>query len=479
MKKYIFLIIIILLISACSDILDENPKAISTEKFYNTVDEIADATNAIYAPLKGTYAFGIYIPRIMEANADYGYARSGFTSDYQGYSATIITRIGLIWTQLYLSIRNANLVIKNTPNSSGTTDGEKAKYLGEAKFLRAFTYFTLVRFWGGVPIRTEGNMDEINLARSSVNDVYSLILNDLKYSEENLPDVPRLVGAPSKWAAKTLLADVYLNLKDWRNARDKAAEVIKSGKYSLVNVNKSDDFNNLFGSTVSTTPEEIFYMKYIDGTSSDYGWYFLMDLHYSTSTYFGKQGWGNIYTTTDNLVIKNWDNGDLRKQYNLYSCDLGIGTNTLLFKKFYNKDAKTNFSGNDYPLYRYADLLLIYCEAETQTNSAPTADALECLNKIHRRAYGYDPSLVSSSDYKIENYNKDSFIDLIIKERGYETLTEGKRWLELVRTGRASKIISDVKNISIADKHYLMPIPVVETSYNKSIDPIADQNPGY
>ncbi len=480
MKKIIYSICALFLLGACNDILEEEPKSIATETFYNTVDEVEAATNAIYYPIRNDGCFGCNYPAIMVSLADNTYGKASFASlsEYQGLDATNISRTGSIWTQLYLSIRNANLVIQNTPNGSETTEDEQNQFIGEARFMRALDYFFLVRCWGGVPIRTEETMDEINIARSSVEKVYELILSDLAYAETNLPDNPRLAGTPSKWVAKTVLADVYMQLKDWDKAEDLAREVIDSGKYSLVQVTKPSDFDNIFGPDIPNTPEEIFYLKYTRGESNE-GWKFILYNHISGSGYYGAGGYYAFYTTTDNAVIKNWDDNDFRKQNNLYSWDIGLGDNTLLFKKFCDPDATTKYGGNDYPMYRYADLLMLYAQAATKANNAPTADAVECLNKVHRRAYGLDPETVSAIDYQLSDYDKDSFIDLILKEQGYETLNEGKRWLELVRTGKVEEIIKETKGIDIASKQYLFPIPTSETSYNDSISSTTDQNPGY
>ena len=468
------------LLTACNDVLEENPKSIATETFYNTVDEVEAAANAIYYPIRLEGCFGCNYPATMESLPDYGYGRASFASisEYQGLDATNIARVGSIWTQLYLSIRNANLVIQNTPNGSETTESEQEQFVGEAKFLRALDYFYLVRCWGGVPLRTEETMDELNISRSSVSDVYNLILSDLLYAEEHLPDEPRLIGTPSKWAAKTLLADVYLTLEDWTEAKTKAKEVIDSGNYSLVKVTEPADFDNIYGPDIENTTEEIFYLKYTRG-ESDEGWKFVKYNHVSGSGYFGAGGYYAFYTTTDNLIMKNWDENDFRKQNGFYRWDIGIGSNTLLFKKFCDPDATTSYAGNDYPIYRYADLLMIYAEAATRANSSPTEEAVECLNKVHRRAYGLDPETPSSIDYLLSGYDENSFIDLVIRERGYETFNEGKRWLELVRTGKAAEIIKEVKGITIAEKQYLFPIPTSETSYNDSISATTDQNPGY
>jgi len=399
-------------------------QTLATETFYNTASEVASATNAIYKPLKG-WNFATTFPALMECMPDYGYGRGSWASNsnYAGLDATNTARVGDTWSELYFAIRNANLVIKNTPNSSEITDNEKAQFIGEAKYMRAFCYFNLVRCWGGVPLRTEETMSELEIARSSVDDVYDLIISDLEYAEQNLPDAPRLIGTPSKWAAKTFLADVYLNLKNWGNARDLAKQVINSGKYSLVNVNVADDFYEIYGPNVINTTEEIFYLKF----STSEGWDFTMFAHHPGSKLHAGGGYYGHYTRTDNPVIANWDDNDLRKEFILYTWNIGIGSNTLLYKKFITPEE--THAPNDYPWYRYADLLLIYAEAANQANNGPTADAIECLNKVHRRAYGFDPEIPSPVDFKINDYDIESFLDLVIKERGYETMYEGKRWL--------------------------------------------------
>ena len=113
-----------------------------------------------------------------------------------------------------------------------------------------------------------------------------------------------------------------------------------------------------------------------------------------------------------------------------------------------------------------------------QTES-PTDQAMEYVNQVHRRAYGQPSKIPSSIDYVRSDYDANSFNQLILKERGYETAYEGKRWLDLIRLGIAKQTILATKGIVVADKDLLWPIPTVETNYNKAIDPVADQNPGY
>ena len=106
-------------------------------------------------------------------------------------------------------------------------------------------------------------------------------------------------------------------------------------------------------------------------------------------------------------------------------------------------------------------------------------EAMDALNQVHRRAYGHDPNAVSAVDFEVADYPGDAFIDLIIKERGYEFQLEGKRWVELKRTGKLVSTILEAKGKVVTEADYLWPIPVAEMSANKALDPATDQNPGY
>ena len=178
---------------------------------------------------------------------DYGNSRGSQTpvSLYQGLDNTNITRVSAVWDNLYQSIRNANIVIKNVPNGNDISQAAIDLYVGEAKYLRSLIYFVMVRNWKGVPLRTENNMTEINVERASIEEVYALIESDALAAEASLPDAPAQPGKPTKWAAKTLLSEIYLNLGRWEESSVKAQEVIASGKYSLVPVSVSEDFQKI------------------------------------------------------------------------------------------------------------------------------------------------------------------------------------------------------------------------------------------
>ena len=468
----------LLFFSSCENMLEESPKTLAIENFYNTAEEVETAVNSIYSPLRGL------IPEqtvILDTHTDWGYGR-GSRADYnamQGFNAANIINAGARWNAFYLSIRNANIVIENAPKGSNISQDDINKNVAEARFLRAFNYFQLVRNWGSIPLRTEKNMTEADIVKSSVADVYTLIVSDLIFAENNLPEEQSLVGKPTKYSAKTMLADVYLTLDKFSEARDLANEVIQSGKYSLVPVTSKTDYQwKLFGPDIVTTPEEIFYIKY--SRLAGYGNFMLWILNHPNTGNFNYGGAYAHYGDATNPFYTSWNNSDIRKSL-WDKINFGLGSNTLVSSKYIEPKAveKSQGAGNDHPIYRYAEVLLIYAEASCMASNAPTTEGIEALNKVHRRAYGYDPNTPSTIDFKTSDYTKSTFQDLVLQERAYEFIFEGKRWYDLKRTGKAAAVIKAAKGITIAEKAYLWPIPVSELDFNKALDPITDQNPGY
>ncbi len=477
MKKILIYLILLLPVTiACKDLLEENPKAVAADLFYSTASEIESAVYAVYAPLREGMSTLWFV---NAGESDYAIGRLSFLnmSDFdQPWNSTNISRSDGVWTSLYQAIRNANLVILNAPNASSVKTEVINKYIAEAKFLRAFSYFQLVRNWGALPIRTEKNMMEPDVARSPIADVYSQIVSDLEFAESNLSVTSDQVGRANQYAAKAMLAHVYLQLERWSDARTKALEIINSGKYSLTAISSSDDYYKIFGPTITSSSEEIFYLKYnYDSPSA-----ITRFRHFPGDPYFNATGaYAKYADSTTMKVIKEWDYKDLRKKFMLYNWNIGFGTTTVLFKKFIDPSAPSSGGTNDYPAYRYPDILLFYAEADCMVNNGPTADGVEKLNMIHRRAYGYNTKSTSPVDFQLSQYNKDSFINLVLQEGLYEQMDEGKRVLELKRTGKLKECVKTNRGIDLAESHLLFPIPSVEYNYNKAIDPTKDQNPGY
>ncbi|MGD9555421.1 MAG: RagB/SusD family nutrient uptake outer membrane protein [Mangrovibacterium sp.] len=396
-------------------------------------------------------------------------------------NSSSIGRTDNAYKAFYEAIRNANLVLKYVPPIEMDETVKKA-LLGEARFLRALSYYLLVRSWGGVPLRTEPveSVSQTSIKRATPEEVYTLVVEDLKYAETNLPNAQQLVGRPTKWSAKTMLADVFLYTEKWQEALTKANEIITSGVYSLVPVTKASDFELIFGPTANTSSEDAFSLKYSrsNGSSSIPQQYAL------ANSAFSSDGWGSFYGLPTFPLLRDWDHNDLRWQFNIYTSypkkDGTIVQNPsdrpLLFGKFKDPGFAPGH-GNDFPIYRYPEVLLIFAEADNQINNGPTQLALERLNMVHRRAYGYPPAAVSPVDFTLQTApTAQAFRDLVLRERAYEFLCEHKRWFDLIRTKTVKQVTLEAKGVVISDNFLLFPIPQQEMDNNPSI---GQQNPGY
>lgn len=489
MKKLFIALGSALLFASCSKMLEEKPEdRLFSQSFYKTATDAAAAVNAIYTTFKDQNSYAFRWPQVYQPMEDYatGKGQYLFFGQYKALPSTAIAITDGAWASWYTTISTANIVLKYVPDIPMST-AQRTAFLAEARFLRAFSYFELVKGWGAVPIRKNPTEDPEATGgkREAVADVYAFIISDLKFAEDNLPAVPSLAGRPSRWAAKTMLADVYLLREDWTNARLKADEVIQSGAYSLVNVKQASNFDQIFSADVTTSTEDVFAIKFTRianlGTQ-------IPAFYHNSDAAWASRGFGTFSSRSTYPLIAQWSNGDLRKTYDLYT-QYPNKSGTLItnpsaepirFGKFKDAKAPDNTAHSiSYPVYRYPDALLIYAEAASQEANGPTALALERLNTVHRRAFGFSPTVPSAVDFSLAGQTASTFRNLVLTERAYEFMCEnGKRWRDLVRTGTAAQVIKAVKGIDIVQAAYLFPIPQQEIDNNPDIDQ-KDQNPGY
>ena len=484
MKKVILFGLLVLMHTSCSEFLEEVPMDRLTEvNFYTTLEEAVSAVSAIYVPLRDNLDDNYWTN--IDILSDYWMGRGSTRpmSIYQGLDQTNINRTSATWGHLYRGVRNANIAIERIQEMETIIEEEKAPLIAEARFLRGYTYFNLVRLYGPVPLYLETVVED--MSRKPLDEVYTAIINDLKAGEIDLPDTPDQFGHPTKWSAKAMLAEVYLTTGDFLAAKNKAKEIIDANVYSLVEVSVADDFNKIFGPGANGTTEEVFYLKFSheDGTTYPHKLLWDKDQYSPFGSYV-------TYGLTNNNFLLNWNSNDLRKQFNIFSQYINrytgavetLPTSTpILSCKYRDLAAPSNGNyANDATILRYADVLLTYSEAAVMADNAVTATAVEYLNKIKRRAYGYPSGSVSPVDYPATGWTVSSFRDVVIQERGYELFLEGKRWFDLKRLGpdKLKEICLLNKGFEVKDLHLLWPIPQQEINTNPDIDP-EDQNPGY
>lgn len=232
MNKTIYSIVILLALSlsACEDLLKEVPLDLYTaENYYDSDKKLVSGVNGCYKQISSSAYYGLTFRRDIEFYTDYcagigdgwsgaqafvGGGGTNFNSDHP--------QIKSMWSTFYNTIARCNQMIADVNRSVNTTEDVKLRVIAEAKFIRALTYFNLVRCWGEVPLRKEVVKDyetEMHVALSTRKEVYDFIIEDLKYAEqycwnrkEEKAGLINEVGRATKLAAKTLLAKVYLHI---------------------------------------------------------------------------------------------------------------------------------------------------------------------------------------------------------------------------------------------------------------------------
>lgn len=473
--------------SSCEDwgLLEERPKRIDATTFMSNEEEVQSVINSMYSQIRRDPGFGRYLSVLPEALADYSYGRGNYATSY----STGLTTGGAgfskdTWAVLYRVIRFGNEIL-NEIDRAPLTEDQYNRLAGEVRFLRAFSYSFLVKYYGAVPFFNEKNMDDFNKPRTPEEDIWKFIVDEASAAVEMLPEVPEKYGRPTKYAASLLKAEACLYLERWEEAEEAARYVVQSGKFSLVELSVADDFEKVYSHTANGTSEEIFYIKYNRDLGSSFTWMF-----FCTPNPIYNTGALGIYTDyVNNNFIANWDENDFRYQYSLYRQTAngtlnGLTRTGMICLKYRDREAAGANMAIDFPVYRYADALLYYAEAICRNQGQPSATAMEMINIVHRRAYGLAPTVPHVSDYKLADYNTfDKFMDLLLQERGYETIFEGKRYCDLKRCGKLAEYAmkaGKIESVSeVGDAAYWWPIPTDEFNYNTALDPTKDQNPGY
>ena len=342
---------------------------------------------------------------------------------------------GLNYQYAYRALANANIVIRY---AEGKTDTVVLQSYGAAKFLRAYCYLRLVQYYGGLPIKLGGESAIDKPSRNTTEQLYDLIISDLKSAITVLPDfVAGSTYKPSKQAAHALLARVYLETGKNAEAKTEAMTVISSGKFTLDN-----NFSNLFG-YASTSTENIFRIGE-NSTSANSG----LALAYNPATSVGN------YWIDSNLV-KSYESADKRRALYSYKLNTNLGLWVYYSTKFPGE------MNHAYPVLRYSELFLIAAEADAR---AGTVD----VTRYNTLRTARNASTKSNSDFATPQ----DFINEIEKERRREFVGEAVRWQDMRRYGKA---IPFLQSKTRPAGYVLLPIPEREIFLN----PNMKQNTGY
>jgi len=466
MKRFIvYLLFSSLLVSTsqtgCKKLLEEKPKATAALGELDPV-LLEQMIIGAYEPLtrsrgrlwESTVGLGF---ELMSEYADGGPSQLSW-SNYNNVMSNP-NSLSQPWTTLYEAIGRANLLIANLEANTSLSDSTKKRAYGEAYFIRAVCYYFAVRVWGKVPMRLKPiqNSNDVALAKSDIPVIYDQVITDLKFAETALPNTVAAInaGRATAGAAKTALAEVYLTRGDYQKARDKAKEVIDNK--TLYGYDLETSLTTVYSPTLATNKEDIFSLKF--SQVLDRGAFMASYWADSKAKLAGYSVSGNKFGGIMSWapLIKNWDSLDQRKKFGLYTsyiingvltpAEIEPGIYDVRMGKYKDPNAPIDTgNGNDFYFYRYADVLLIFAEAENKLNG-PGALAYDAVNRIRRRAYGVNINIPNATVDLATGLTQTQFDDVVFRERGYEFLGEAKRWFDMVRTGRATQLITDVRAV--------------------------------
>ena len=524
MKKNILAFsIILLMVTSCNDsFLDKELIGVNTQNgSLDKPENVRAALNGCYAHINGGDWYQMIFPRfLMESSSDDGWGGNDYQDRPGELGLTNFTGIfpsnGYVtefYKTMHNGIRNANFIIKGLGSVSTISPELKAQYTGEAKFLRAFFYFELVKNFGGDIILNSFDANDATLfpARSTEAEMYSTIIEDLKEAVKLLPERDQYkssdIGRASKGAALGLLAKAYLFSKDYTNAESTAQQLISTNKYQL-----EQSFSRIFEPENVNGKESLFEVNYTNASGFSNGP--LPGVVSGAASVDGGWGWFGLTSDLENAYIAEGD--DIRRKATILKAgeevDNEIPTRIFPRHLINEKPAHTSFRyyrkfyiplskrvGDpwrfNHIFLRYADVLLIHAEASAFNNKA--TQALNSLNLVRARVKLTPKSNLSGDDLKKAIWN----------ERRLELAGEGTyRWDDIRRiTVNGKKLIASllgpngtfVKYNTTVNKdpvetighreninkgfffkegvHELWPIPKFVIDANKNVV----QNPGY
>jgi hypothetical protein len=386
-------------------------------------------------------------------------------------------RTQALYSGCYKAIQGANNVIANYTATTGDKPTIDA-IAGEAYFVRAISYYWLVRLYGNIPLITDPTFSEstLTISKSTPADVYKLIEADLIAAEGLVPNTKRDPGRPNKGTVKAYLADVYLTEAGWplkqtdkyALAAAKAKEVIDNkdtyGFQLLPTYAKLFENDPTQNGTSETVMQLSAFMGEGSTTNANYGWSAMpgeesgWDDFFSEIDFFNSFPAGPRKDATFRTVFKKSDGTTITWQQSQ--------TQHPYYLKFYIKGEVKNWASSvPEQMMRYAYVLTLYAEAQARATGAPDALAYESINAIRQRA-GLTP---------LSGLSGPAFAAAVVQERAWEFAAERVRWFDLVRlemveSANSNKNANDLQAIgAITKEDYTFPLPFSETSVNPNL----------
>jgi len=371
-----------------------------------------------------------------------------------------------IWRASYQLIARANLSVTYIPGIN-MDEKLKARLLGEARFLRALSYFNLVRMFGDVPLvlAPETDIDKYLVPRTGMDVVYDTIISDLEKAISSLPKsyAGASLGRATRGAAMGQLAKVYLTRGEWDLAASTASDIMGLGVYGLW-----DDYKDNFREANKNGKESLFEVQFYSGDQPENAQIVISGL---PQIYAFPAGVGIILPTGD--LLQTFEPGDHRYEVTFFDEFDYFGHNTFdpHIHKYWDRDAyapsETGQSGANFPVMRYAEVLLMYAEALNEVNQGPTPEAYTAVNAVRIRARNGNDTILP----ELSGLSYEDFRTAVWKEKRCETVNEGQRWFDLVRTGRLVESVNRAKGDKANPQPFnnVFPIPQRERDLNENL----------
>jgi len=494
MKKLIYIVIVVfsLLAAGCKKKLDQQPISdLSSSLFWKTAEHAQLGNAAIYDGIQKTFSSNGSFTEWGDARSD------NFTFGGTGENQINVVLNGLnsltasaSWNNLYLTIARTNVAIKYLPGIAELSDLQRNNYLAQAYGIRAYMYFWAVRLWGNVPVRLTPyeNIDETpNLPRTPADSVInSIIIPDLIKANTLVDKSSTNVFELNTGGILAMLAEVYLWKKDYTNVLSTIDQLILLNRYALMPATPIFlDYKNMIVS--GSTKENIWTLH----------WDYLVDGGNGIGGKIGSSDQTSNYYI-DSIPLLKWETNkqDIRRGITYDTTIANALQRIIQVWKFYGglnnatpvdpttgKPVVPSRAQNQvrHLLYRWADILLMRAEALNWGNNDKTG-AIAIVNQIRNRAKAGNVNAANYNNFATQLDVETAILD----ERQLELFAEGKRWFDLVRTGRVIQVMDPV----IKHRQFLLGIGQTGFSDARKIlwpisrdaltrDPLLIQNPPY
>lgn len=485
-KKIYFFLGLVMLAGCSEDFLDNTEEyTIDSENYFNSEQEYYNALIGAYDLLQATYV-NVLLGEIASDNTLSGGESAtdviGFQQVDEMTHTEVNDNLDDVWDWNFAGIQRANYILE----FKDKTDFEgKDRIIAEARFLRAYFTFELVKWFGPIPIKGDERFvlgDENSIPRAPVSEVYAQIESDLQFAIDNMDYTAPQVGRATKGSAQALLGKAYLYQEKFQQAADVLTDLIDSGQYHLYGTQGDEDYTNLFEQVGENSAESVFEIQYTGEQGAGFDCLPCSEGNVAV----GFQGIRNYsgplfesgysFNVPVEEVYNLYSDDDIRRDYSILDIEAwaeetgatyiegykhtGYFNRKYLPRKNENAGDPNLTQPNNYRAIRYADVLLMAAEA---LNRGGINDQLaqDYLNMVRNRA-GLDDATTTGS-----NLTEQIFLD-----RRLEMVGEGHRFFDLVRTGRAADAIDGFQT----GKNELFPIPLEELEFSNGL---WEQNPGY